>query len=135
MEPTEVNKSLVRTFFAAVESGDLSILDEIVAEDYDDHLPGQSPGRENLKTYFRGLRTAFPDLRLPIAQMVAEGDRVAVLNSVQGTHRGEFLGMAPTGLAVDAPAFQLYRVEDGRLAEHWEVADFATLIRQLTPPG
>jgi predicted ester cyclase len=54
---------------------------------------------------------------------------------VQGTHRGEFLGRAPTGLAVDAPAFQLYRVEDGRLAEHWEVAGFATLIRQLTPPG
>lgn len=110
MEPTEVNKSLVRT-------------------------RPPSPGRENLKTYFRDLRTAFPDLRLPIAQVVAEGDRVAVLNSVQGTHRGEFLGMAPTGLAVDAPAFQLYRVEDGRLAEHGEVADFATLIRQLTPPG
>jgi steroid delta-isomerase-like uncharacterized protein len=135
VESTEVNKALVRRFFAAVESGDLGVLDEIVAEDYDDHLPGQSRGRETLKTYFRGLRTAFPDVRLPIAQMVAEGDRVAVLNSVQGTHRGEFLGMAPTGLAVDAQAFQLYRVEDGRLAEHWEVADFATLIRQLTPPG
>ena len=125
----------MRRFFAAVEHGDFGVFDEIVAENYDDHLPGQSPGRETLKRYFQGLRTAFPDVRLPISQMIGEGDRVAVLNSVQGTHRGEFLGIAPTGRSVDAPAFQLYRVEGGQLAEHWEVADFATLLRQLQPPA
>ncbi|ORB30227.1 ester cyclase [Mycolicibacterium parafortuitum] len=132
---TESNKALVRRFFTAVEEGAFDVFDEIVAEHYDDHLPGTSPGRESLKTYFRGLRSAFPDLRLPISQMVAEGDRVAVLNAVQGTHRGEFLGIAPTGRSVDASAFQLYRIQDGRLAEHWEVADFATLQRQLTGPA
>ena len=63
--------------------------------------------------------------------MVAEGDYVSVLNSVQGTHRGEFLGRQPTEKRVDAMAFQLYRVAKGQLAEHWEVADFATLMRQL----
>jgi steroid delta-isomerase-like uncharacterized protein len=135
MSPIEANKQLVRKFFAAVEDGDFEAFDEIVAEDYNDHLPGQTPGRETLKTYFQSLRTAFPDVRLPISQMIAEGDRVAVLNAVQGTHRGEFLGIAPTGHRVDAPAFQLYRIADGRLAEHWEVADFATLSRQLGQPG
>ncbi|MGE2836290.1 ester cyclase [Mycobacterium sp. SMC-4] len=126
------NKRLVRRFFTAIEDGDFDVFDEIVADTYDDHLPGQSAGRDTLKDYFHGLRTAFPDLRLPISQMIAEDDRVAVLNAVQGTHRGEFLGIAPTGRRVDASAFQLYRIEDGRLAEHWEVADFATLLRQLT---
>ena len=135
MDPIEANKDLIRKFFAAIEIGDFAVFDAIVAEDYDDHLAGQSPGRETLKTYFTGLRKAFPDVRLPIWQMIAEGDRVAVLNSVQGTHRGEFLGIAPTGRSVDAQAFQLYRVEAGQLAEHWEVADFATLIRQLQPPS
>ncbi|MDF2585580.1 MAG: hypothetical protein K0R33_4223 [Mycobacterium sp.] len=135
MSPIEANKQLVRKFFAAVEDGDFEAFDEIVAEDYNDHLPGQTPGREILKTYFQSLRTAFPDVRLPISQMIAEGDRVAVLNAVQGTHRGEFLGIAPTGHRVDASAFQLYRIADGRLAEHWEVADFATLSRQLGQPG
>ena len=48
----ERNKALVRRFFAAIEHGDFRVFDEIVAEDYDDHLAGQTPGRETLKRYF-----------------------------------------------------------------------------------
>jgi steroid delta-isomerase-like uncharacterized protein len=129
--PLENNKTLVRKFFGAIERGELVVFDEIVAQGYDDHLAGQSPGRENLKRYFAALRSAFPDLKLPIMTMVAEGDLVAVLNSVQGTHKGAFAGHQPTGNRVDANAFQLYRIARGQLAEHWEVADFATLMRQL----
>jgi steroid delta-isomerase-like uncharacterized protein len=135
MDHIGANKQLVQRFFSAVENGAFDVFDDIVAEDYNDHLAGQSPGRETLKRYFRGLRAAFPDVRLPISQMVAEGDRVAVYNAVQGTHRGEFMGISPTGRRVDAPAFQLYRIHEGRLAEHWEVADFATLLQQLNAPG
>jgi len=125
------NKAIVRRFFDAIESGELDVFDRIVAIDYDDHLAGRTPGRESLKAYFRGLRSAFPDLKLTVLEMVAEGDRVAVLNSIMGTHQGDFLGMKATGRRVDAMAFQLYRVESGQLAEHWEVADLATLMRQL----
>jgi len=60
-----------------------------------------------------------------------EGDKVAVLNSVRGTHKGDFIGLQPTGRKIDAMAFQLYRIENGQLAEHWEVADLSTLMRQL----
>ena len=127
----EENKALIRRFFNAIVSGNLQVLDEIVTEDYDDHLAGQTPGRETVKKYFAGLRSAFPDLALPISAIVAEGDRVAVLNSVRGTHKGEFIGLGPTGRRIDAMAFQLYRIENGRLAEHWEVADLALLMRQL----
>jgi steroid delta-isomerase-like uncharacterized protein len=127
----EQNKALVRRFFAAIEAGDLHVFDEIVAESYDDHLPGQQAGRENLKRYFGGLRAAFPDVTLPISAMVAEGSLVAVLNSVRGTHRGDFGGFKAKGSKVDAAAFQLYRIEDGRLAEHWEVADYMTLFKQM----
>ncbi len=127
----EENKVLVQRFFDAIERGELGVFDQIVAEDYNDHLAGQSPGRENLKRYFIGLRSAFPDLKLPISAIVAEGDRVAVLNAVCGTHKGEFIGLKATGRRIDAMAFQLYRIQDGQLAEHWEVADFAMLMRQL----
>ena len=127
----EENKALIRRFFNAIESGNLQVLDEIVTEGYDDHLPGQTPGREILKKYFTALRSAFPDLTLPISAIVAEGDSVAVLNSIRGTHKGEFIGLKPSGRSIDAMAFQLYRIEDGKLAEHWEVADFALLMRQL----
>jgi len=109
--PIEENKALIRRFFTAIESGDLRVFDEIVAEDYNDHLTGQSPGREILKQYFAGLRSAFPDLQLPISAIVAEGDRVAVLNAVRGTHKGEFIGLKATGGRIDAMAFQLYRIQ------------------------
>ncbi len=92
--PIEENKVLIRRFFTAIESGDLRVFDEIVAEDYDDHLAGQSPGRETLKQY-------------------------------------EFIGLKATGRRIDAMAFQLYRIHNGQLSEHWEVADFATLMQQL----
>jgi len=127
----EENKALIRRFFNAIESGSLHVLDEIVAEDYDDHLAGQTPGRESVKKYFAGLRSAFSDLTLPISAIVAEDDCVAVLNSVRGTHNGEFIGLEPTGRRIDAMAFQLYRIENGQLAGHWEVADYALLMRQL----
>ncbi len=127
----EENKALVRRFFAAIESGDFGIFDQIVSQDYNDHLAGQSPGRENLKLYFTKLRSAFPDLKLPMTAIVAEGDYVAVLNAVQGTHKGDFGEIKATGNRVDAMAFQLYRIANGQLAEHWEVADFATIMRQL----
>ena len=127
----EENKALIRRFFNAIESGNLQVLDEIVAEDYDDHLAGQTPGRETVKKYFAGLRSAFSDLTLPISAIVAEGDCIAVLNSVRGTHKGEFIGLKPTGRRIDTMTFQLYRIENGQLAEHWEVADYAQLMRQL----
>jgi steroid delta-isomerase-like uncharacterized protein len=129
--PIEENKALVRNFFRAIETADFAAFDEIVAVDYDDHLPGQSRGRENLKRYFAGLHAAFSDLRFSVTFMVAEGDHVAVLNHVQGKHTGDFAGIQAKGNAVEAMAFQLYRIADGKLAEHWEVADFATLMRQL----
>jgi predicted ester cyclase len=128
---TEPNKSTVRRFFNAIESGDLSVLDEIVTETYDFHVPGQGPGRESLKRYLTGLRVALPDLQLPIKTMVAEDDKVVVLNSVRGTHKGDFGPMKATGKRVDFTVFHLYRLENGRLAEHWEVADFATLQAQI----
>lgn len=54
-----------------------------------------------------------------------------LLNSVLGTPKGDFVGLQPTGRKIDAMAFQLYCIENRRLAEHWEVADFSTLMHQL----
>lgn len=127
----EKNKTLVYRFFEAIENNTLSEFDTIVAENYDDHLPGQSPGREVLKKYFEGLHDAFRGLKLPIIAMLAEGDKVAVYNSVQGVHEGDYGPFKAKGNKIDAKAFQLYRIENGQLVEHWEVADFMTLVQQI----
>ncbi|WP_160290230.1 ester cyclase [Flavihumibacter solisilvae] len=127
----EENKALVLRFFAAIENNRLEEFDSIVAINYDDHLPGQSPGREVLKKYFSGLHAVFKYLKLPIHAIIAEGDKVAVYNSVQGVHNGDYGSFKAKGNLVDAKAFQLYRIENGQFAEHWEVADFITLVTQI----
>jgi len=129
--PIEENKVLIRRFFTAIESGDLRVFDEIVAEDYDDHLAGQSPGRETLKQYFTGFVPPFRICNCRFRRSSPRANRVAVLNAVRGTHKGEFIGLKATGRRIDAMAFQLYRIHNGQLSEHWEVADFATLMQQL----
>ncbi len=129
--PTPIGeKSLVRRS-SAFEGGDFAVFDDIVSPDYNDHLAGQSPGRENLKKYFAGARSAFPDLELPIIYMVAEGDKVAALTGFRGTHKGSYGGFEATGKRIDGTAFQLYRIENRPLAEHWEILDYWTIIRPL----
>jgi predicted SnoaL-like aldol condensation-catalyzing enzyme len=128
---TEENKTLVLQFFSAIENNKLELFDKIVAKNYNDHLPGQTPGREVLKKYFAGMHAAFADLQLPVWALVAEGDKVAVYNSVKGIHRADYGGLKAKGNPINAQAFQLYRIENGQLAEHWEVADFATLLQQI----
>lgn len=128
---TEENKALVVQFFAAIENSRFEEFDTLVAANYNDHLPGQSPGREVLKQYFAALHTAFGNLKFPIHAIIAEGDKVAVYNSVQGIHQGNYGGLTAKGNPINAQAFQLYRIENRQLTEHWEVADFHTLLQQI----
>jgi steroid delta-isomerase-like uncharacterized protein len=131
MNDIEANKALVRRYFDTFNTGDLGHLEEILALDYGDKLEGQSAGIAVIRAYLEGLKASFPDFTWTIEQIIAEGDRVAVMNRVSGTHLHNFGGMAPTGNRVDFAAFQIYRVADGRIQEHWEVADFATFQAQL----
>jgi steroid delta-isomerase-like uncharacterized protein len=129
---SEANKALVRAFFEAANRYDFNAFDDLVAEGYDDHMKGASIGRDALKAYFKGYRPVFPDLKIEIITMVAEGDLVSVHNRITGTHSGSFAGIAPTGRLVTAEAMQIYRIADGRLAEHWEVADVAGMLAQIS---
>ncbi|WP_342316889.1 ester cyclase [Lysobacter sp. FW306-1B-D06B] len=128
----EANKAVVRRYFDAFNRADFSHLDEIVTGDYGDRLEGQAPGIHVIRSYLQGLKASFPDFTWTIEQIVAEGDRVAVMNRVSGTQLNDFGGLKATGNKVDFRAFQIYRIEGGKLAEHWEVADFATFQAQLT---
>lgn len=128
----EANKAVVRRYFDAFNRADFSQLDEIVTADYGDRLEGQAPGIQVIRSYLQGLKASFPDFTWTIEQIVAEGDRVAVMNRVSGTQVNDFGGLKATGNKVDFRAFQIYRIEGGKLAEHWEVADFATFQAQLT---
>ena len=80
------------------------------------------------------LRAAFPDFRATIHRQVAEGDFVTTFKTYHGTHRGPFLGLAPTGREVSFHAIDMMRLRDGKIVAHWGVSDSAALARQLDPP-
>src|SRR6202140_5910539 len=126
MIDTEANKALVKGYFTAIEEGDLTALDEIVAADYRDHARGRRPGREALKAAAQTLRAAFPDMTSTVTHMLAEGDLIAVRNRVTGTQHGPLGELPATGNHVDFTAHQLFRVEDELIAEHWEIFDKTT---------
>jgi predicted ester cyclase len=131
MTDTEANKALVKRYFAAIEEGDLTALDEIVSTDYQDHAPGRRPGREAIKAAAQTLRVAFPDMTSTVTHILGEGDLIAVRNRVTGTHHGPLGDLPPTGNRVDFAALQLFRVEDELIAEHWEIFDEIALTEQL----
>jgi steroid delta-isomerase-like uncharacterized protein len=130
----EENKAIVRWLIAEVwNGGDMTAADALVAADVMDHgaFPGQPPGREGYKWVFALLRTAFPDLHYTVEDMVAEGDRVVVRWTFQGTHRGEFMGMSPTGNQVKIEGMVIVRMAAEQLAEEWLSADTFGLMQQL----
>src|SRR6266403_6136351 len=82
-------------------------------------------------TFGNILRTAFPDFHADIHWQLADGDRVTTYKTYHGTHRGEFLGMAPTGRTIQFETVDVMRVRDGKIAEHWGVANLFSLMQQL----
>ena len=93
--------------------------------------PGQARGLEGFKQVNTMLRAAFPDLRLTVEEMVAEGDRVSVRFTARGTHQGEFWGAPPTGSRVAWEVISIVRLAGGKIAERWSQSGVAGLRQQL----
>ena len=92
---------------------------------------GESRGRETFKARARGVRSAFADLRVTVDDVVVEGDAIAWRWTLTGTHAGPLLDIAATGKRVTLRGVNFQRVRDGRVAEHWTLADLAGVARQL----
>jgi steroid delta-isomerase-like uncharacterized protein len=136
----EENKAIVRRWTEeGFGKGNLTVADEVVATDFVNHNPvaGQKPGREGLEQAAAMLRGAFPGLRVEIEDMIAEGDRVAIRDTIHGIHRETFAGITPTEKRVAVTRIAVFRVVDGKIAEHWAQVDMLSLLRQLgaIPPS
>jgi steroid delta-isomerase-like uncharacterized protein len=131
---TEQNKDLVRRFYEEVwNKGNLTVADELMATDVVDHTapPGLPPGLEGHKQLVIMFRTPFPDLDSTIEDQVAEGDTVVSRLIVRGTHKGEFFGVPPTGKQFTIASIDLDRLANGKIVEHWSIADQLGLMQQL----
>lgn len=130
----EENKAIVRRFMEAYNNRQLDIFDELVAEDYIDHVFEQR-GREYLRQLFTMAFEAFPDWYEAIEDIIAEEDRVWVRVKATGTHTGEWnlfgAQLPPTGKKTTMMMVFIWRIADGQLAEGWEVDDNLEFLKQL----
>ena len=101
---TEQNKALVRRMVEEIfNRGNIGRVDEFLAPDFVDREelpPGVTRDREGVKRLTAMLRSAFPDFKATIEDMVAEGDKVVIRMTWKGTQKGEFMGVPPTGKSV-----------------------------------
>lgn len=133
---TEENKrSMVRLPEEVFNQGELDLLDEILSPGVVWHGPYPEPdtvGIEAIRQIVRDFRAAFPDLRIAIQDLFAEGDKTVHRATTTGTHRGAFLGIPPTGKRVAFTSISICRWDGGKLVEGWDEADFGGLRRRLT---
>jgi len=130
---SEENKAIMRRFIEAINARNLDVVDELVAKDHlDHHIPPELPrGPEGVKIYFKSLSTSFPDCRITIEDLLADGDKVAIRIVFAGTHRGEFLGIPATGKQFAIQSIGIGRFANGMMVEWWEIGDGLGLMSQL----
>lgn len=135
---TTENKELVRQLLEeAFGDGDVDRLDDLLADDFVGHAPAE-PGhdaelqdRERLAEEIERAHAGLADVTFTVEQTIAEDDLVAVRSTFSGRHEGEFMGAPPTGDRIEVDAMNVFRVENGEIAEDWAMWDVFGLLSQL----
>ncbi len=130
---SEANKELVRRYYAEA-MGDLSGIEQIVSATFVDHHfpPGLPAGPAGVRQFFKTIIAgAFSDLEIQHEFMLAEGNKVDCHFVVVAKHTGEFGDIKPKGNIIRLPAISTFRVENGKLAEAWEIFDSGNLLEQM----
>ncbi|MEV6772014.1 ester cyclase [Nocardia sp. NPDC051030] len=132
---TTQNKQLVETFIQELfTKGNLDAVDRYLGPDFvnhDDPFPGAPAGAEGLRLAAAMFRGALPDWHSDIDQLIAEDDLVVERFTARGTHRGELMGVAPTGNPVVLTGIQVFRISGDKIVERWGRLDDVGLLRQL----
>jgi steroid delta-isomerase-like uncharacterized protein len=130
---TEHNKALVRRVFEeGMNPNKPGVYDEVIAADYVNHdFPAPAPGVEGFKIVDAMFRAAFPDFHVTVEDELADGDKVASRGYFTGTHKGQFMGIPPTGKAIKVSYIDIWTVENGKLKENWVQMDMLGLMQQL----
>ena len=128
---TEDNAQAARRLLnAAFSFGDFAVIDEIAAPDCIEHQDGaHATGPEAVRRSAAGLRASFPDLELRVDDIAADRDMVWVRVRARGTDTGGVAGRPPSGGNIEADVIDVMRFRDGKMVEHWGVADRLGMLR------
>ena len=128
------NIALVRRLFEdGWSTGNFSVVDEVTSEDWVDHDPaaGGDADRERVKQRMQTYRSAFPDLRFHVEDVVASGDKVAIRWRSDGTFENELYGLHPTHERGTVTGMGIARIEGGKIVESWNQWDNTQLMRDI----
>jgi predicted ester cyclase len=130
----EKNKAIIRKFIDGYNSRNMEVFDELVAEDYFDNLFRQK-GRDKFKEMFTMAFQGFPDWYEAIQDIIAEGDKVWVWIKATGTHINDWnlfgVSVPPTGNKIEMNMVFIWRLENGKIVEGWEVDDNLEILKQM----
>ena len=135
----EEHKAVVWRFIATIwHQGQFETIEEVLAPTYVHHISltagdngHEVHGADGIRREVTAWRSAFPDLRFTLEDLLVEGDKVVARWTCRGTHLGVFRGMAPTGKPITFTGMTLYRIAQGKIAEQWTVEDGVSLYQQL----
>ncbi len=136
MTTAEMKDLTLEGFERMFHQGDLDYVDEVLGAGSVDHQePAGAQFCEHLKQVVVAMRTAFPDVRFEVHELLAEGDVVACRSTMTGTHLGH-LGLVPPGLdatgrRIEVAHMHFFRFADGRVSDLWHLWDTPGLLRQL----
>ena len=130
---TEENKAIVRRFFElGPSSGDMNAANALLDPNFALHTPLPSaPGIQGINDVVTTCRAAFEHLNVTVEDMVAEGNKVTARFTARGIHKGQFMGLPPTGKSITMTGIEIFRIENGKIAELWGEANMLGLMEQL----
>jgi steroid delta-isomerase-like uncharacterized protein len=128
---SETNKAIIRRYLEQVfNERRYDLVEEFLVEGVEFHGTGIAPGLAAAEKWVAMLIAAFPDQHMTIDDVIAEGDRVVVRSTLNGTHQGEMQGIPATGNPVSQPSITIFRLAKGKIAEGWFAADNLSKMQQ-----
>jgi steroid delta-isomerase-like uncharacterized protein len=135
----EENKALVRRFIDEVfVNGSVKAVDELLTDDFVAHnwpSSGAGNGKVDLKAAIERVAKGLADPKFVVDDLIAEGDRVAARVTSSARQVGPFMGMPATGKSYSIAEIHIFRIADGKIAEHWHQLDAMGMMQQLGPSG
>jgi steroid delta-isomerase-like uncharacterized protein len=132
----ERNKQLMRSVIEEfLNKHDVSAVDRLYHPGYIQHNPQAPPGRDGVKAFFSLLFTAIPDLHATVNHMYAEDDKVFSFVTWNGTHKADLMDLRASGQPIVIRTAEIFRVEDGRLVEHWDTVDMSDVVMKSNAAG
>jgi steroid delta-isomerase-like uncharacterized protein len=124
-------RAIVDTHLHMMNTHDADLVDVFIADDYINHNVVVADGREANRQFWAMFFAALPDVTVTMEDFIVSGDRIVGRFVYRGTHTGELMGIPATGAQVEMRSIDIWRVEDGLLAEHWDELNLMEVFQQV----